>query len=519
MTLLIASIAADHLADLQTNAPGAWESGADAVEIRIDAYADDPAGLAAYLKTNADRTWIVTCRSQDEGGRSPGDARERASLLATATAGTNAYLDFELANWLGDEGIRERVRNAAAGASGREHRLILSAHDFEGAPARMCRIADRLRGIPQITAGKIAYCGRDINDSFVALDVMHAHGAALTAICMGEEGIWTRLLSRKFGAFCSYGALTAEAATAPGQLTVQDMIERYRWPQIDAATRVFGVIGDPVAHSMSPFLFNRWFAEAGVNAVYLPLRVRGEEGCLARFLDGCRERSWLDLGGFSVTLPHKAAALNWVGADADRLAASIGAVNTLIFRDGAARGHNTDCHAAIDALADALGGKRGDLAEIPVDVLGAGGAARAVLAGLRYYGCPVTIYARAPQKVEAVARAFDCRLKRWEERRSRTGVVLVNCTSVGMWPETAASPMPPAALDGCRLVFDLIYNPLETRLLKDATARGAGTLNGLEMFLRQAALQFELWTSKKPGVLQVRDSITGELRKSTGRTS
>ena len=150
---------------------------------------------------------------------------------------------------------------------------------------------------------------------------------------------------------------------------------------------------------------------------------------------------------------------------------------------------------------------------------GAGGAARAVLAGLRYYGCPVTIYARAPQKVEAVARAFDCRLKRWEERRSRTGVVLVNCTSVGMWPETAASPMPPAALDGCRLVFDLIYNPLETRLLKDATARGAGTLNGLEMFLRQAALQFELWTSKKPGVLQVRDSITGELRKSTGRTS
>jgi len=515
MTLLVTSIEVDKLAELEVCAEAAWAGGAEAVEVRIDTLEGDPADLAAYLNRHRRRTWIVTCRSAAEGGHFAGDTMGRVARLIAVARGMGAYVDFEWADWQRSANIQQKVRLAAAGPD-EARRLILSAHHLAGPPPDLAASVDQVLRTRDLASAKMAYAADDIGDSFAALDLMRQYRGSIIAICLGEAGMWTRVLAKKLGAFASYCCLTPDAATAPGQIRLGDMVGRYRWATLNTDTRVFGVVGDPIAHSMSPMLFNRWFAEAGVNAVYLPLRVRRHDDSLPRFLDACMYRPWLDIGGFSVTLPHKAAALDWLGDRADRTAHLIGAVNTLVVRHGTWAGYNTDCHAALASLIDALGCARSDLAGLSVDVLGTGGAAKAVLSGLRDFGCRVTLYGRSRAIVTDLAHRFACRATAWEDRAERTGQVLINCTNLGMRPDEGISPMPGDALGGCRLVFDLIYNPLETKLLRDAAAAGCKTLSGLDMFLRQAAVQFELWTETTPDVEQARGWVTAELRRQGG---
>lgn len=513
MTLLVASITADTLEELQSRAERAWAGGAEAIELRIDAFDDDPAQLATYLKHHRDRTWIITCRSADEGGRCRGGTMQRVLRLIAAARGTGAYVDFEFADWLRSSDVRENIRKASANIDNTQHRLILSTHDFEGVPGSPATLLDEIAGANEASSAKVAYNAKHICDTFHALDLARRGGMKVSAIAMGEAGLWTRVLAKKLGAFSTYCALDAESTTAPGQLTLDDMLNRYRWPMLDASTKVFGVIGDPVRQSMSPLLMNRWFAEAGINAVYLPLRVAGEAERVSQFLDGCRAREWLDIGGFSVTVPHKTAALRWAGNGADSMAESIGALNTLVFRNGRVIGCNTDCYAAISSMTEALGCSRGDLARLSIDVLGTGGAARAVLHGLHELGCQVTVYGRSQDKTLLLADEHCSVAAAWENRASRAGEVVINCTSVGMWPDVDDSPMPTSALCGSRLVFDLIYNPLETRLLKDAAGVGAIALSGLDMFVRQAAMQFALWTGTTPDTGHTHDVISREIER------
>jgi len=250
--------------------------------------------------------------------------------------------------------------------------------------------------------------------------------------------------------------------------------------------------------------------------VSLPLRVDGADGSLERFLDEGRARPWLHIGGFSVTLPHKHAALRWAGGGAESMARGIGAANTLVFRDGRVAAYNTDCYAAIASLADALGCDRSELNRFRFDVLGAGGAARGLVYGLRELGCEVTVYARDVEKARPLTHEFSARAAPWHDVARRTGDVLANCTRVGLWPETAASPVPATALDGCRLVFDMIYNPLQTRLMSDAAERDIPTLGGLDMFVRQAAMQFELWTGQSPNTASAKELLAAELARQRG---
>jgi 3-dehydroquinate dehydratase/shikimate dehydrogenase len=385
--------------------------------------------------------------------------------------------------------------------------LILSSHDFERRPENLDAIVHEMIDAQEAVA-KVAYRGAHVVDSFAALDLMHEHGSTVIAVCMGEEGLWTRVLAKKFNAFASFCSLAAEEATAPGQSTLEEMIGSYRWKDIDRSTKVYGVLGDPIAHSMSPFLFNRWFADAGINAVYLPMRVGASSDGLARFLDGCVDRPWLDVAGFSVTLPHKFAARQWVGDGADHQSQWIGAVNTLAFGGERPTGYNTDCYAAITSMCNALRCDRSDVAGLTVDLLGAGGAARAVVEGLREIGCRVTVYGRTQQRTKRFVEECGVTAAAWEDRIKRRGEVLINCTPLGLWPKVNDSPMPADALDGCRLVFDLIYRPLQTQLLYDAATAGCATLNGSDMFVRQAAMQFELWTGRTPDLQQARDLVT-----------
>ncbi len=494
MTLLVASISVEEVSSLPDVADRAFASGADAVELRLDSYDGDPLAIADFLRDQPGRRWIVTYRSVDEGGSFHGDTMERVSKLLAACRGTGATVDFEWVDWSRSGNIRQKVRLACGGVDDCD-RLILSVHDFEKRPSDIAQVADAIVDVDGLTAAKVAYKAATILDSFDALDLMRTHRDRVIAIAMGEDGVWTRVLSRKLGAFASYAAV--DAATAPGQLTL-DQMHAYRFAAIGPQTRVFGVLGDPVSRSMSPLVFNCWFAAAGIDAVYVPLRVRGGISGLRSFLDECRKRPWLDVGGFSVTLPHKRAAYDWAGIGADSMSRGIGAANTLAFDGDAVRAYNTDAYAAVGAMAGALECSRADFSGMTVDILGAGGAARAVAYALHELGCQQTLYARSAEKAEPFVASLGCAFKPWEMRHERCGEIVINCTSLGFSESADETPLPPSAFDGCRLAFDMIYNPLETVFLTHARQAGVATLNGLDMFVRQAATQFELWTGQRP---------------------
>ena len=521
MTLLVTSIQPATLSELAGAADCAWAGGADAIEVRIDGQdgvAADFAGLAAYLLAHRDKTWVVTCRGIKEGGQSPNSAPQRAAELSRSVGDSGAFLDFEYVDWVDSKEARMELLGVLANSTGDVARLILSAHYFDrdstGEIDLQAKVSEML-AVPETACGKIAYTVDYIEESFAALDSIHEGESRVSAMAMGEAGLWTRVLAKKLGAFATYCALDHNTATAPGQLTLDEMVNRYRWHDMTDATRVYGVVGDPVGHSMGPVLFNRWFAEADMDAVYLPLLVgQGKDG-LRRFLDHCVERPWLDIGGLSVTIPHKAAALDWVGDGADSMATSIGALNTLSFDQGHVTGFNTDGYAAIASLIDALECDRSDMSGLTVDVLGTGGAARAIMHGLSELGCNMTVFGRDAAKTDAIAKAYGAEAKSWDSRLQRNGELLIHCTKLGMWPEIDASPMTSESLRECRLVFDLVYNPVETKLLRDAGLVGVGVLSGLDMFIRQASMQFELWTGRQPDRKLGRELIASEITKHT----
>ncbi|MDH3585124.1 MAG: shikimate dehydrogenase, partial [Phycisphaerae bacterium] len=280
----------------------------------------------------------------------------------------------------------------------------------------------------------------------------------------------------------------------------------YRWDAINGQTQVFGVIGDPVGHSLSPHVMNAGFDATGFNGVYLPLPIPPEYEHFKATVG-----AWLDCGplhfrGASVTIPHKQNLLRFVsesGGEVEPLAERIGAANTLTVRpDGSLLASNTDYAAALDAIAGALGTGRADLQGLSAAVIGAGGAARALVAGLATCGARVVIHNRTAERAQALAEELDedgrvtaAPLADLAESDAR---VFVNCTSLGMHPDVEATPMPvlPPSLGAGTVVFDTVYNPAETRWLREAGAAGATAVSGIEMFVRQAAAQFELWTGE-----------------------
>ena len=514
MTLLVASVFADDVETLRRAAEAARTDGADAVEARLDTFAGDLGELTRLLNQPSVFTWIVTCRPPSEGGRFAGRVEQRVTLLATLARETDAYLDFELADWISSSDVRQQLARALT-SRGTQPRLILSLHDFEGIPPDLEDQIRQAHAQPEVAAAKVAFQADDVTASLQALDLIRNSSGPLVAVAMGEAGVASRVLARKCGAWASYASLDDRDATAPGQISVRTLKDLYRWDTLDESTRVFGVIGAPVSHSMSPALFNRWFAEARINAVFLPLHVAPDPRALDRFLDACLARPWLDLGGCSVTLPHKTAALRYLGQEsADDVARKIGAVNTLTVQDEHFSGCNTDCPAALASLRAALTQRGRELAGMTVDVLGTGGAARALVAGLVEAGCVVTIHGRDAGRTEQLAGEFNAQPAAWPDRARRQGAIVVNCTNVGMAPKVKASPLPAEGLAGCELVFDVIYNPLKTALLRQASRAGAATLGGLDMFIRQAALQFELWTGQAPDLQLGRELVTARLTES-----
>lgn len=485
-------------------AHAALAAGADLVELRLDALVagevDVLLGSAGDLPA---RQWVATLRSRDEGGACTRSRSSRAEILESAARSGAAFVDVELR-----DAEEPFWRDGGLGGAG----LIVSHHNLEGLPPNPAGILRRLREVRGELPGasKLAWACDDIRENLTALDLMRGEPGERIVIAMGEKGVASRVLARKCGAFGTFCAPDDGPATAPGQATIGDMLDVFGWMGQTAGTQLFGVIGSPVAHSMSPAIFNAQFRRSGINAVYLPLRIDSADE-LRAFLEGCFQRPWLNARGFSVTVPHKHSALEMVGDLADPLTRRIGAANTLEFMEEGIAAFNTDYPGALAAIAEGLGLADEELAGLAVTVLGAGGVARALVAGLSEKGAKVTIYNRASARARQLAADFGCQTGDWDDRHRHAGALLINCTTVGMHPAADETPMPPAGLRSGLAVFDTVYNPRETRLLRLARQAGCRTVDGVAMFVRQAAAQYLLWTSRMANTDLLEQIVTDRL--------
>jgi 3-dehydroquinate dehydratase/shikimate dehydrogenase len=331
---------------------------------------------------------------------------------------------------------------------------------------------------------------------FRLLERAQRNGREIIAIAMGQAGIMTRILGPSRGAFLTYGALDEEGATAPGQVTARDLREVYRSDRIDRQTEITGLIGQPVAHSLSPHIHNAAFAKADLNAVFIPLEVRDVDAFMRRMVrESSREIDW-NVRGFSVTAPHKTAVmkhLDWI----EPAAKEIGAVNTIVFSDGALTGYNTDAPAFLESLK----GRFESLESARCAIIGAGGAARAIVWALQNAGASVSMFARDPAKARPIVDEFRIDAYDLEAANFERFDILVNATPLGTrGPHESETPATANQLRGVRLAYDLVYNPLETRFMRAARDAGCQVLGGLEMLIAQAVEQFEIWTNQRPDI-------------------
>lgn len=472
--------------------------GADIVELRADCI-DDADAVEQLLNALREIPYIVTVRSAAEGGSWKGDEGERLALIERLAALSPDYLDIEWKSGF----------NPPAG----EYKLILSHHDFSGMPNDLDAVFDQMCVLkPDVV--KAVFTARDALDSCRVLEQLRRRGRSrpLVALAMGEAGLLTRVLAKKFGAFLTFASPWPGAESAPGQPTIGDLRKVYRWDRIAEQTRVFGVAGWPVSHSLGPRVHNAAMEAEGVDGVYLPLPVEPTYERLAALLDYISDNAWLDFAGLSVTIPHKQNAARWLqgrGKPVSDMARRCGAVNTLVRTSDGWLGENTDAGGAVDALETAPELANGALDGKTVDILGAGGAARAVAAALLERGCQVTIFNRDRRRAADLASQLGCASAPWDKRAAGSGDVLINCTSVGMTPDVGASPVPESRLAPSTVVFDTIYNPARTKLLASAAARGCTIVSGVEMFVGQAARQFTLWHGRSAPLRVLRRAIDG----------
>jgi len=473
---------------------------ADLIEIRFDCF--DPfqlgegVGRWIHLFEDSPKPTILTYRPAEQGGKHELNVQARMQFWDFRRPATNGFVDIEFdLSW------------AVEGSGQDWSRVICSHHDFVGVPADLDDLYNRMAKTPARIL-KIVVQADDAIDClpvFRLLEQARADKRDIIAIAMGTAGVATRILGPSRGAFLTFASRESEAGTAPGQLTARELRQVYRIEKINQQTQIFGVMGLPVLHSVSPLMHNAAFEAIAINAVYLPFEVRNVGEFMRRMIHPrTRDLDW-KLGGLSVTAPHKQAVmeqLDWI----DPVAKGIGAVNTVAVVDGELHGYNTDAIGFVEPLANKFGELRGARCA----VLGAGGAARAVLWGLRQEGAEVTVFARNHENAERLAHEFGGAWATLDRAAFEGYDVVINTTPLGTAgsheSRTAASA---SQLRGARLAYDLVYNPIETQFLREAREAGCEILGGLSMLIAQAVGQFKIWTG--------RDAPDGVMREAAER--
>ena len=474
---------------------------ANFLEFRLDTLPDPAEPLGAvrdFLAANRDAIAIATCRRKPNGGSFAGPLAAELDLLVKAAEAGCQIVDLEVesaeeADPAHLEAFRARLRDAGAA-------LLVSFHDFTGTPD-LDQAAGRIEAFhPEFV--KVVSTALTLADNLAVLRLIHERSLSsrIVGIAMGEEGIVSRVLGPRAGAAFTFASSGNGVETAPGQVSARTLRDLYRVEQLDQATRIFGVAGNPIANSLSPLMQNTAFRREGVNAVLMPLKVR-EVGDLLKLL---RE---LPLGGAAVTMPFKQDVLPHL-ANMDPLTSRIGACNTLrTGTDGMLYGFNTDVAGVVRPLE-----KRLPLKGAKILLLGAGGAARAAAFGLAERGAEVFIVNRTHETAVALAKEAKAQAILQKQLKEMHFDALVNSTPCGM--RGAKQPLPIAENElNAGLVFDMVYNPMETPLLKLAQSRGIPTVSGIEMFVQQGARQFEIWTGKPAPEAEMQRVVELELRR------
>jgi 3-dehydroquinate dehydratase/shikimate dehydrogenase len=448
------------------------------LEFRLDYLKQPLAALPKihrFLETHQYVTAIATCRRADSGGKFKGSLAAQLEVLAKAHAAGCQIVDLELqsASKAKPEAIA-RLRSRAA--------LILSFHDFRATR----NLDETLAKMLKIPADfyKLVATAATLSDNVAMMKFLQAQSGkhALIGLCMGEQGIISRVLSVRAGSAFTFAAVSADLKTAPGQVSARDLRGIYRIDQVDAATRIYGVAGDPIEHSLSPVIMNTALRRENVNGVYLPLHAK----TLKELIYCARE---IPLHGLSITMPYKQAMLPYLD-NSDAHTAKIGACNTVVRgQDGKLYGFNTDVAGVVRPLEQRLA-----IANAKVLVLGAGGAARAAVFGLKERGAEVWILNRTSAKAQKLARQAKAHTIKRADLRKLAFDVIINATPVGMG-NTRDCPLKDEEIQA-KVVFDMVYDPVETHLLQVARAKGIAVIPGVEMFVQQAARQFEIWTGK-----------------------
>jgi 3-dehydroquinate dehydratase/shikimate dehydrogenase len=513
-TKLIVPISANNLESAKQQVETALKAGAEMLELRTD-YLENlnvemVKDLIAFV--NKRLALIVTCRDKRQGGVIDYPQKLRVDVLTGALEAGAEFIDFEYDNFLIAEN-QERIKSALSQNS--QTRLILSAHNFQTRFENINKLhSDILATWPEAIP-KLVYTAEHINDCFDAFDLFHQTSGERICWCMGQAGLISRIIAKKLGSFVTFASIDEQSATAPGQLTIEQFKNLYRCDIIDSDTELFGVIADPVGHSLSPAIHNACLEEKRLNKIYLPLLLEGGKQEFDSFLHNVLSRKWLGFRGFSVTIPHKQSALDFVRANGgfiEPLAEKIGAVNTLVISEGGKlSAYNTDYSAALDAVTSTLNIGRNDFKDMPVAVVGAGGVARAIVAGLSDADANIYIYNRTVKKAEKLAAEFNCDFAPLDDLKNIDAKLVVNCTSIGMYPKVDATPVPKECLKKDMAVFDTVYNPAETLLLKQAKQAGAKTIDGISMFVNQGLAQFKLFTNTDGNAELMRKTILKQL--------
>lgn len=460
-------------------------------EIRLDWLKNDDERRAflKWLKAHRPRKaqLIATCRRRVGGGEFAGDATEELYWLMQAREAGCAWCDLEV------ETLRELPGQSVDGYA-LPGKVLLSMHDFRQTPHFPKKLSVPAAGGAR--AIKVAAMARSVGDSARILELAR-RSRDVVAIAMGEIGLPARVLALREGSALAYAPVAA--ATAPGQIPLHDLKTLYRAHELTRATKVFGVIGNPIGHSLSPLLHNTGYIEAGKDVVYLPFLVENLKDFLKALPD-------FGVGGFSVTLPHKEKIFAFLG-DVEPLAAKIGAVNTVTVRKGGSLyGSNTDYLGVLRALE-----KKMKLSGSRVAIYGAGGSARAAAFALAQAGAQVFVCARRPEAARKLAKAAGGEAIDRLALRKLEFDALLNATPIGMFPQEKVSPLAASELN-CSLVMDLIYRPIRTKLLQLAASRKIECVSGVEMFLAQGFAQWEHWMGSKAPESPMRNAVLRALK-------
>jgi 3-dehydroquinate dehydratase/shikimate dehydrogenase len=461
------------------------------VELRLDWLRDDSERkrLLHWLWKMKPKgaIFLATCRRREGGGKFGGNIEQQLTWLIKAREAGCLWCDLEV------ETLRELPNKSVRGYAVPK-RVLLSIHDFERTPALPRSLSTPPRG--EVDAVKIAAKSHTIGDSIRLLRLAR-RSKNFVAVPMGEVGLPARILALRQGSALAY-APVAEA-TAPSQISLHEMKHLYRAHQLTSRTKVYGVIGDPIGHTLSPLLHNTGFVARRIDAVYLPFLVHQ----LRDFLAALPE---FGIRGFSVTIPHKQSILRHL-KECGPLAADIGAVNTVVVhRNGALYGCNTDYVGVLRALE-----KKFRIKGSRVLIFGAGGSARAAAFALARGGASVAICARREKAAKELARAAGGEVVPRRALRTEFFDAILNATPVGMHPHDNVSPLASRELN-CRVVMDLIYRPQRTQLLKLASQKGIATVSGVEMFVAQGIAQWEIWTQKRAPEAAMRRAVLASLR-------